>query len=124
MAHDVAAAREAFTEPAERHVLDFDESLLQAVYVHDVHGPWYVFALPSESVHDRVYCIRPLADVSVVARIEGLQTLDEADWLVRLAHDVLLPACADVGFRVQTVRGSLTVEPMDAEALAAAAPTG
>ncbi|MEZ4321992.1 MAG: hypothetical protein R3F61_31260 [Myxococcota bacterium] len=123
MAHDAPAAREVFTTPHETIPLDWFEGPVQAVYVHDAHGPWYVFALPSESARDRLFCMRPFADPAVAEGLADVQTLEDADWLERFGREELLPACLPIGFEVRRLDGVVVaVVPMTDAALEAAVP--
>jgi hypothetical protein len=118
-----AHAREVFTAPHERIPLDWYDGPVQAVFVHDQHGAWYVFALEWRSPRDRDFCLRPLARPSVVEEVAEIVTVDEADWLTRLGTETLLPACEPVGFRLREVDGAVVeVVALTAEELSAAQP--
>jgi len=123
MPYNSEIAREVFLSPNERIILDFYEGPVQAVYRHDEHGSWYVFAMPGAARKERLFCLRPLADASVADSIADFETIDEVDWLTRLGRDTLLPACAPVAYRLrQQGRQVLEVVDMTEEQLRAAVP--
>lgn len=102
MGFDSAAATAVFSFPNERLVLDFYDGPVQAVYLHDVYGAWYIFATGT-GPREREFCMRPIQDASVVEAVANMETVDEANWLIRLGTEQLLPACGPQGFRVRLI---------------------
>jgi hypothetical protein len=102
-------ATAVYERPAERIHLDWYDGIVQAVLLHDQHGPWYAFALGVPAPGERALCLRPIVDRSVVPEVEELETLDDVEWLLRLGTDRLLPACGPEGVWLRVI-GDRVVE--------------
>lgn len=128
---DIAAA--VYTAPSEVVHIDWVDGIVQAVFLHDEHGPYYAFAVPLEALRscggletpapgERLICMRPVADRSVLPELEDLETMDDGTWLTRLGTDRLLPACGPSGVLLVTagagVASSRSLSPVELAALA------
>lgn len=131
-ATDIATA--VYTAPTEVVHIDWYDGIVQAVFLHDDHGAFYAFAVPLEALRaaggvetpalgERLVCMRPIADRSVLPELEDLDTVDDETWLTSLGTGRLLPACAPSGVLLVTSgAGVASARELHADELASLAP--
>lgn len=111
--------------PERRLHLDWYDGPVQSLLTHGDHGTWYVFAVRFGAASERLYAALPVADPSILEDLTDLETRDDADWLVELGRDVLLPASAPDGWWMTVREGAVAdVRPMTVDERATVAPRG